>query len=354
MAKKILIYGNLGYVGSTLSKYFKEINPEIYLCGVDAGYFQGCFLDPLKSSDFFIDIQYNLDVRGSAHNQEFLSKFDTIIYLAAISNDPMGKAFERQTNEINTQSAVKIATTAKLAGVKNFIFASSCSIYGSGGEDLKNEKSYLDPLTTYAVSKINCENLLKEISDYKFNITCLRFATACGLSPRLRLDLVLNDFVMSALVNNKIEILSDGTSLRPLIDVSDMCRAIDWATQRQALYQDNNFISVNVGSNEWNFKILDLAKEVQKLIPTSEITVNEKSFIDPRSYKVDFTLFKQLAPSFIPVKKIEETIQELINSILESGFSNRNFRQSHLIRLNVLKMLVEKNILDENLYYQHK
>jgi len=323
------------------------MDPNCYLIGLDTAYFAGCLLDPSLSFDHKIDEQRYADVRSIAYTE--LPEVDTVIYLAAISNDPMGNVYEKPTLEINHQSAVKFAHFYKTQGATSFVFASSCSVYGAGGHAAKNEEDEVNPLTAYARSKINAENDLKALSSPNFMITCLRFATACGASPRLRLDLVLNDFVASALLKKEIEILSDGMPFRPLIDVQDMCKAIQWAFQRVPGDENRHFLSLNVGFDSWNYRIKDLAMAVSKALKGVEVRINQNASPDKRSYCVDFSLYKKLAPLNQVPKSIETTISELIDTLTASGFNRTDFRQSHLIRLNTLTQLRQKNILDDAL-----
>lgn len=343
--KKILITGNLGYIGPVLIHHLRKTIPNAYIAGFDNGYFSGCLVDPYLSNDHLYDLQIYGDVRSFDYG--ILEGYESVIYLSAISNDPMGNLFESQTMEINYLSACKLAQHAKNCGVKEFIFASSCSVYGAGGEDAKGENSPLNPLTAYAKSKVLSEEKLFSISSAEFSVTCLRFATACGASSRLRLDLVLNDFVASAYLKKHIEILSDGTPWRPLIDVNDMSRAILWALQRGT--QGGNFVCVNTGSNEWNFSIKDLAIAVQMSMPNVSLSVNKNAPTDNRSYRVDFTCFKNLAKDHQPNMTLDRTIESLISQIKLAKFSDENFRKSHLIRLNALNTLALKNKIDLNL-----
>jgi nucleoside-diphosphate-sugar epimerase len=241
---------------------------------------------------------------------------------------------------------VKIAEEAKKQGVKSFVFASSCSVYGLADVNAKNESSDINPLTAYAKSKTNCEEDLRKVAGNDFVITCLRFATACGFSYRLRLDLVLNDFVASALANKKIEILSDGKPWRPLINVKDMARAMEWAVYRTP---EPNYIIINAGSDSWNYQVIDLAKAVQKIIPEIEVHVNPNAQPDNRSYKVDFSLFAKMAKGYTPQYDLETTIKELISGLSAIGFSDKNFRTSNLIRLKTLTEQIDKGVLTKEL-----
>jgi nucleoside-diphosphate-sugar epimerase len=349
--KKILILGNLGYIGSVLIEYLKNKKIKNYIIGFDNAYFQSCLLNRYYNTDNFLDCQLYGDIRNMDFN--LLNNVDYVISLAAISNDPMGNIFEKPTNEINYEATFRIAKEAKARGVKKFIFASSCSVYGSYGEEPKNEKSKLNPLTIYAKSKIICEEKLDKIASKKFNIICLRFATACGASPRIRLDLVLNDFIASAILKNEIELLSDGNSWRPLIDIHDMCRAIDWAMEYNPKISEN-FLTVNTGSNEWNYKIKELANKVKKIIPGTKILFSKNAKIDKRSYKVDFSLFNKIAPKHQPLYDIDSTIIETYNLIKNSNFKLLDFRNSNFIRLNVLKNLIKHKLINSKLEWNFK
>ena len=228
---KIMVTGNLGYVGPSVILQLRQSYPSAYLVGMDLGFFAHCLTGVKVSPESILDLQIYKDVRDVTRAD--FEGFDAVVHLAAVSNDPMGKTFARVTNEINCQSSLKIADLAKSAGIKNYVFASSCSVYGEATEFAKKEGDELNPLTAYAKSKIDTEIGLMGLAANQFVVTCLRFGTACGFSPRTRLDLVLNDFVAGAIANGVISILSDGTPWRPLIHVSDMARAIDWAVSRE-------------------------------------------------------------------------------------------------------------------------
>ena len=344
---RILIIGNLGYIGPILVKHLKAIDSNCYLIGLDTGYFAGCLIDPYVSFDQQLDKQLYGDVRSFDKND--LPDVDSVIYLAAISNDPMGNVYEKPTSDINYKSAIELANYYKTRNARSFVFASSCSVYGAGGDIAKRESDSLNPLTAYARSKIDAETDLQKAADNKFSITCLRFATACGASPRLRLDLVLNDFVASAILKKEIEILSDGMPWRPLIDVEDMCRAISWAKDR--LIENNPFLAVNVGFDSWNYRIKDLAMAVRKELKGVEVRINQNAAPDKRSYRVDFSLYRTLTPFNQQPKSLEATISELIENIKSSGFCAEDFRKSHLIRLNTLNQLRIKNRINESLFW---
>lgn len=343
---KILVVGNLGYIGPVLMKHFHQTHANTQLVGFDTGFFENCFINHLADRLSQADQQFYGDVRN--FDESLLKGVSSVVYLAAISNDPMGNVFEQQTLAINQKAAIDIAKLAKTNGVESFIFASSCSSYGFGGDAAKSENDDVNPLTAYAKSKVFAEQQLEDLADNSFAITALRFATACGASPRLRLDLVLNDFVASAVINSKITILSDGSPLRPLIDVHDMAKAIDWACQRQP-QNGGAFLRLNTGSNDWNFSVLEIAQKVQDVFPEIEISINRDAEPDKRSYKVDFTLFKNIAGSYYPARSLEQSIEEIATCVQSSNINLSDFRSSHLMRLNVLKQLQESNRLDNDL-----
>ena len=207
----------------------------------------------------------------------------------------MSFKFEEITLDINYRAAVKLAKMAKDNGVKSFVYASSCSMYGLADDSERKEGDKLNPLTAYARSKVMAETDLEPLAGDGFTITCHRFATACGWTNRLRLDLVLNDFVAGALVNKEISILSDGTPWRPMINTKDMARAILWGASRKP-ENGGKFLAVNTGSNQWNNRILALAEAIETVIPGVKISVNPDAPPDKRSYRANFDLFKKLAP----------------------------------------------------------
>lgn len=343
---KILIVGNMGYIGPVLTKHLRRAYPQASLIGFDAGLFAHCLIGSSLLPEIYLDRQVFGDVRHV--DKTVLEGVDAIVNLAAISNDPMGNRYEEATLAINYKAAVELAAAAKQAGIRSYVFASSCSVYGSAEEGAKQESSKLDPLTAYARSKVMTEKELIPMSDERFTVTCLRFATACGMSDRLRLDLVLNDFVAGALTQKKIVVMSDGTPWRPLINVKDMARAIDWAITRGAEHGGRGLV-VNVGSNEWNCQVKDLADAVALAIPGVEVSINKNAQPDKRSYRVSYDLFKQLAPKFQPLSDLKSTILELKEGLERAHFSDQAYRESQYMRLNVINRFREAGVLTNNL-----
>jgi nucleoside-diphosphate-sugar epimerase len=348
----ILVTGNMGYIGPVVASVFRESEPDLRLTGLDTGFFAGCLVDLTDFPETLYDEQIFMDVRELEGAR--LAGVDAVVQLAAISNDPMGKEFESVTEEINARAALDVARKAKAAGVRHFVFASSCSVYGLGHDGSRTEASEVNPLTAYARSKIQAERLLRGLADNSFTVTCLRFGTACGWSPRLRLDLVLNDFVASAVTTARIDILSDGSPWRPMIHVRDMARAIYWASTRQTNGADDAFVVVNVGRDDWNFQVKDLAHAVQKVLPAIEVRINPDATPDKRSYRVDFARFRELAPQHQPRENLNQSIAELVDRLRAHHFEDTTFRTSNLIRLKVLAGLRDRGVLSDSLRFTNR
>jgi UDP-glucose 4-epimerase len=345
---KILITGNMGYVGPEVVKYLRARHPDATLHGFDNAYFAHCLTGPPVLPERHLDEQLYGDVRDASSLD--LTRYDAVVQLAAISNDPMGNRFQAVTLDINQNTTVSLAQAAAAAGVKNFVFASSCSVYGIADGAARKETDPLNPITAYAKSKIGAELELAEI-DTGMVVTCLRFATACGMSDRLRLDLVLNDFVACALGQGQITVLSDGSPWRPLIDVADMARAIDWAIDRPAS-AGGRYLAINAGSDDRNYQVKDLANAVAKSVPGTGVSINTSAPVDSRSYKVDFALFRSLAPDHQPVVSLDQSIQNLIAGLKAMNFKDSDFRSSSLMRLKVLQDHIDSGRLNENLEWK--
>lgn len=346
---KVLITGNMGYIGPTVVRHLRGAYPGVEIHGLDMGYFAHCLTNVQFLPECLVDHQHIGDVRRVS--ERFLEGFDAVVHLAAISNDPMGNTYEAVTLAVNQHASVDIARKAKQAGVKHFVFASSCSVYGAAEGGPRNEEAPLNPLTAYARSKIGTEQELRGLASDHFVITCLRFATACGMSERLRLDLVLNDFVAGAVTEKRITILSDGTPWRPLIHVKDMARAMDWAVTRAAS-NGGTFLTVNAGSNAWNYQVKQLAEAVADAIPGVQIFINKDAPPDKRSYQVDFAKFRALAPNHQPQVSLQEAVAGLVEGLQGMGFTDVNFRESHLIRLKVLAGHRADGRLSDNLEWR--
>jgi nucleoside-diphosphate-sugar epimerase len=342
---RLLITGNAGYIGPVLAKHLLKSRPGIELIGFDTGFFAHCLTNSKYLPEFDYEQHWG-DLREFPF--DLLDTVDGVVHLAAISNDPMGKQFEKVTEDINYNASIQIATAAKERGVKTFVFASSCSMYGYTNSGAKSEGDNLNPLTAYARSKLAMEKSLADLADDNFIVTALRFATACGMSDRLRLDLVLNDFVAGAITSGKISVLSDGTPWRPLIDVKDMSRAIDWAIDR-FLECDVSFLPLNAGSQEWNYQVKDLAQAVKDIITGTKVSIDTNAKEDNRSYRVNFAKFKEFAPNHQPQVSLEQSINDLRLGLENMNYTDSNFRSSQYMRLKTLEQHIAQNRLNQDL-----
>ena len=347
---KILVCGNMGYVGPVVCKHLKLRFPHAFISGFDSGFFAPYITTTGRLGDTYCDQQLYGDIRTIS--PDVVADFDTLVVLSAISNDPMGMKFATVTDQINKVATIKIIERFLAGKGKTVVFASSCSIYGNAGSVWKKENDQLNPLTEYAKSKVAVEEFLQSTNFKKASKgTSLRFATACGMSDRLRLDLALNDFVASSILANEIKILSDGSPLRPLINVQDMARAVEWAIVREASESDS-YLAVNVGSNDGNYSVLELAEAVKVKLPEVEIDIDRNKQPDKRSYKVCFDLFEDLAPDHQPQIDLEKTIDELVVGINKiKDFIGINFRSSTLFRLNVLNNNIKNDLLTADLFW---
>lgn len=338
----------MGYIGPILTAVLRENFVDAYIIGYDSGFYAHCLTAASVFPEVNVDLQYFGDVRNIPDN--LLDGVDAVVHMAAISNDPMGNKFEQITNDINFNASINLAKRAIEKGVERFVFASSCSMYGFSEGGARREGDELNPLTAYARSKASTENALEELDLHNATVTALRFSTACGMSTRLRLDLVLNDFVACAMTSKKITVLSDGSPWRPLIDVKDMARAIVWALTRNPL-DAGRYLAINVGSDDRNYQVKDLAQAVADVVPGTTVSINKDAPPDRRSYSVNFSLFKNLAPYHQPQVSLEKTITELINGMRTINFKEENFRVSEFMRLKVLENHMSAGRLNSELYW---
>lgn len=343
---KILITGNMGYVGPVVVAHLRKAIPGAYLAGYDMGYFAHCLTAATSTPEAKLDCQYFGDIRDISPS--VVRQFDAIVQLAAISNDPMGNKFEAVTDAINHRASAALAHHAADAGAVRYVFASSCSMYGYAEGGARKESDPLNPMTAYARSKVETERALQGLQADGMTMTSLRFATACGMSDRLRLDLVLNDFVACAIASKRITVLSDGSPWRPLIDVKDMARAIEWALIRDPA-RGGPMLAVNIGANEANYQVSDLAQAVAAAIPGTSVTINKEALPDKRSYRVDFSLYRELAPEHQPQVSLEQSIRELQFGLQTMRFADADFRTSSLMRLKVLEEHIAGKRLDSSL-----
>ena len=333
---KVLITGQNGYVGRVLTNLLLENKYDVLGC--DINYFPTPFDNDLNEIS-----NVTSDIRDITEKD--LKKVDVVMHLAGLSNDPLGELNSKLTHEINYLSTVRLAKISKQAGVQRFIFSSSCSTYGKN-LTFSNENSDLEPLTEYAKSKVKSESEILALKDEEFCPTVLRNATVYGNSPRLRLDLVVNNLTASAFVTGKVKLLSDGTAWRPQLHVEDMSNAfLTVMESSEELIRGQIF---NVGNNDENFKIYQIAEEVKKIIPGSEIEFVNKSNKDSRSYKVDFTKINNTL-GFKTKWNLEKGIKQLYDFFKKEKLVENDFHDKKFNRLKQLKWLIENGFLDKNL-----
>ena len=334
---KIFLTGNLGYVGYVLHKRLLENNHEVIGC--DIGYFPKNW----SSEELSNHKTLKKDIRDITKGD--LVGCDTICHLAGLSNDPMGEISPSLTNEINFLETIRIAKLGKEAGIQRFIFSSSCSTYGLN-EDIVNENSELDPQTAYAKSKVDSEIELLKLKDSTFSPIILRNATVYGISPNLRLDLVINNLVGSAVSTGKIKLLSDGTAWRPLLHVEDMADAFIRCVEAPIDQVAGKIF--NVGSNEDNVTVLEIAEKILKIIPNSKIEIAENSNKDNRSYRVNFDKINQEL-GFKTKWNLNDGIKYIYEEMKKRNFSKEDFVDKKFFRLKYLIWLIEQKKINEKL-----
>jgi nucleoside-diphosphate-sugar epimerase len=339
----VLVTGHEGYIGSVLVPLL--ISSGHTVIGIDTGYFRE---KPVPyNSDSYRSVQK--DIRDIT--LEDLSEVDAVIHLAALSNDPLGDLDESWTYQINYKAPVQLAELSKSAGVKRFLFSSSCSVYGQAGEEgLVNEESPVHPLTAYAVSKLRVEEDLASLADDSFCPIFLRNATAYGWSPRFRADLVLNNLACWAYTTGEIRILSDGSPWRPLVHVEDIALAflILLDAPRDLIHNQ----VLNVGVNDQNYRVRDLAKFVQSAFPGSRISYAGGGEPDPRSYRVDFSKLRNKLTEYLPAWDAESGAVQLAQFYQEVDLKIEEFTGPRYTRLAQIKELLDTRKLDETLRWR--
>jgi nucleoside-diphosphate-sugar epimerase len=337
---KVLVTGHHGYIGSILAPMLRDAGHDVV--GLDAFYYRGC--DFGEAEDF--EPALDRDIRDVA--AEDLEGFDAVVHLAALSNDPLGDLNPEWTYSVNRDGTVALARAAKEAGVARFVFASSCSMYGAAeGDALVDEEAPLRPLTPYAESKVRAEEALRELAGDGFASVSMRNSTAYGASPRLRLDIVLNNLVAWAHTTGAIRLQSDGTAWRPLVHIRDIARATIALLDAPAAAVAGE--AFNIGTAEQNYRIRDLAETVSQRLPQCEITFAEGASPDPRSYRVEFTKFAKAFPQCRFEWTAERGVDELAGAYARENLTLERFQGPSYIRLGQLKRLLSAAALDDEL-----
>jgi nucleoside-diphosphate-sugar epimerase len=279
-----------------------------------------------------------------------LDGFDAVIHLAGLSNDPLGDLNPELTYEINHAASVRLASLAKEAGVTRFIFSSSCSNYGAGGENFLNEESQFNPVTPYGISKVRVEQDVAKLADSNFSPTFLRNATAYGVSPRLRFDLVLNNLVAWAFTTGRVYIKSDGTPWRPIVHIEDISRAFIAVLHAPREVVHNQ--AFNVGRNEDNYRIRELAEIVEETVPGCSIEYAQDAGPDKRCYRVDCSKIVGTLPEFKPQWNARKGAQELYAAYQNVGLTLEDFEGARYKRIAHIQQLLSSDRLDETLRWK--
>jgi len=340
---RVLVAGDRGYIGAVLVPFLRTAGHEVD--GLDLGLYEGCDLGPALEGTGQHPSRDMRDVTPAE-----LAGYDAVLCLAALSNDPVGDLNPAATYSVNLDGTLHLAKAAKAAGIERFLFSSSCSLYGAAGSEGVAEDAQMYPVTPYGQTKVDAERDLSLLADDNFSPVYLRNATAYGASTRLRLDIVVNNLTAIALTTGKVHLQSDGTPWRPLVHIEDISRAfLAMLEAPRALIHDQAF---NVGRNEDNVQIRDVAEMVREAVPGSELTFAEGAGPDLRNYKADFAKLNDTFPDLKMRWSVREGISELLAAYTAHGLSYDDFTSSRFVRLRRIRDLLDTGALDDLLRRQ--
>ncbi|MDC1027305.1 NAD(P)-dependent oxidoreductase [Candidatus Thioglobus sp.] len=337
---KIMVTGDRGYIGSVLVPILRS--KEYNVIGYDSGYFAENLLEDLDESYTKI----TKDIRDLSKKD--LEGVDGIIHLAGLSNDPLGEFSPKLTEEINYHATIRLAELAKNSGVSRFVYASSQSMYGVSNTDneLDEDDSEKNPVTSYAIAKWNAEQQLNRMSSNDFVVTSLRPSTVFGASPRLRCDIVFNNLVACAYTTGKIEIMSDGTPWRPIVHIKDVCSAFIAGIEAPPSIVSGR--AFNVGIQNGNYTVKNIAEAAQRAVPGCELIFTGEH-TDPRTYRVSFNrILRELGGYYKPEWNLDKGGKELVDFFNRVGFTKEQFRGRDTVRLQHLTYLQETKKIDDS------
>jgi nucleoside-diphosphate-sugar epimerase len=339
---RILITGHKGYIGTVMAPLIADAGHEVV--GLDSDLFEQCTfgLPPHE----FPSIRKDLRDVGVSD----LEGFDAVIHLAGLSNDPLGNLNPELTYEINYHASVRLARLAKEVGVQRFLFSSSCSTYGAAGDKILDENADFNPVTPYGRSKVLVEQEVAKLAGPNFSPTFLRNATAYGVSPRLRFDLVLNNLTAWALATGRVFIKSDGTPWRPIVHIEDISRAFLAVLNAPVDVIHNQ--AFNVGRTEENYRIRDLAEIVKETVPGCTIEFAADAGPDKRCYRADFSRINKALPAFQPQWDARRGVRELYNAYTKVGLRVEDFEGERYKRIDQIQRLLSSGRLDSTLRWQ--
>jgi nucleoside-diphosphate-sugar epimerase len=340
---RVLVTGHTGFIGAVMVPMLQRAGHDVF--GMDTGFYDECnFLGSMARI-----ATLRKDLRDATGDD--LKGVDAVVHLAALSNDPLGDFDPELTYDINHRATARLASLAREAKVRRFLFSSSCSNYGaSGGDGLLDERAAFNPVTAYGISKVRAEKDLLELATDEFSPVLLRSATAYGVSPRLRCDIVLNNLTAWAVATGKVLIKSDGTPWRPIVHVEDICRA--FAAALEAPRETVHAQAFNVGRPEENYRIRELADIVQDVVPGSQIDYAKDGGPDPRCYRVDFGKIHRLLPEFKPQWNARRGAEELYDAYRRGGLVIEDCEGPRFERIDHLKFLLATDRVDSTLRWR--
>ncbi len=336
---KVLITGHLGYIGVEMVPALRAAGHEVV--GLDLGLYDECDFVAPPDEVALLDV----DLRDVT--PDHLRGFDAVVHLGALSNDPLSDLDPGLTYDINLHASVALANAAKAAGVRRFLFSSSCSLYGAGGDELLDETAAFFPVTAYGESKVRTEQEVGTLSDESFSPVYLRNATAYGVSRRLRADVVVNNLVGHAVTTGRVLLMSDGSAWRPLVHIGDIIAA--FAACLVAPVEAIHNKAFNVGRSGENYRIREVADLVRDVVPGCEVVFDAGASADTRNYRVDFSRIERELPGFAARWTLRKGIEELYAAYTAAGLTADDWRSPRYYRLATVRSLRERGIIDEQL-----